>query len=245
MKLFNLKYAAMLAATATLFLTSCGKDDDDDVVNPVDEITITAPTDGAIVNAGQSVAITGTITGKHEIHGYSLFVRQKTDGKVLFTKDVHDHSSNIAINETWAIDTVAKHKELELEVRATLDHDGNTMSKKITLHALPAGVHNLATISIASPMANQMVTSNQAITIQATISGLATIHGYKLFIRKKSDSTVLFTKDVHEHATNITVSETWTVPVVTAHTDLELEVVATLDHDGNTFSQKVDFHAMP
>src|SRR6478735_6900235 len=87
MKNFQIKsaFAAFLLIFTAAF-TSCDNDDDDVVDPAAAEIALTAPTDGAIVNAGQSVAITGTITSPKEIHGYMLFVRQKADGKVLFTK---------------------------------------------------------------------------------------------------------------------------------------------------------------
>ncbi len=244
MKLFNLKYAAMLAASVSLFLTSCGNDDDENV-NPADEIVITTPKDGDIVNAGQTVAITGTITGKEELHGYTIFVRQKADNKVLFTKEIHDHSANITINETWAVDTVAKYKELELEVLATLDHDGNTMSKKVALHALPAGEHNFAIMTITSPTANQIVQGSSTLNITGSIIGITTIHGYTYKIHPQGDTATLFKKDVHIHEKNITIAENWAVPAVTATTGYELEVIGKLDHDGNTITKKVNFQAKP
>src|SRR5688572_1635790 len=182
----------------TVAFSSCDNNDDD-VDLATAEITLAAPADGAVVNPGKSVAITGTIVGKSEIQGYKLFVRHKTDGKVLFTKDIHDHNTNITINETWTVDTVAKYKELELEVLATLDNDGNTFSKKITLYALPAGVHNLATITITSPTANQVVLKSSTLNITGTIKAIATIHGYVLKIHPQGDTSTLFRMNVHSH----------------------------------------------
>ncbi|MFC5271762.1 hypothetical protein [Adhaeribacter terreus] len=248
MKNFKLKPAiySLLFLFSAATVSSCGHNDDDvEVVPAKNEITITAPQDGGIVNAGQSVAITGSIVGEKEIHGYKISVRQKSDNTELFTKSVHDHAAKLDINQIWTLDTVARHKELELEILATLDHDGKTLSKKITLHALPAGVHNVGTITITSPTNMQMVSSNQTLKINATITGLANIHGYTLYIRNKDTGAELLKKEVHDHAKLITISETWTAPVVTAHTNLELEIVAALDHDGGTISKKVDFHAMP
>lgn len=248
MKNFQIKsaFAAFLLLFTAAF-TSCDNDDDHhvDPATPTAEITLTAPTEGAVVNAGQTVAITGTIVGKSEIHGYKLFVRQKKDSKVLFTKDVHDHSSNITINQSWAIDTVAKLKELELEVVATLDHAGNTATKKITMYALPAGVHNVASITITSPTTNMVVLKNTTLNITGSINAIATVHGYILKIHSQGDSTTLFKKDVHVHAKDITIAETWAVPAVTSLTNYSLEVIAKLDHDGNTESKTVNFQAKP
>jgi hypothetical protein len=243
MKFLSLKYVAFLAACLTLSLSSCNNDDED--VNPANEIAITAPTANAIVNSGQTVNITGTIKGKKELHGYEITVRRKADNAVLFTKEVDVHSANITFNETWTVDAVTDHQELELEVIATLDHDGNSINQKMTLHALPAGQDNFAIINITSPTEGAMVTANQTLNITGTIDGLETVHGFKLRIRANGDTAVIFKKDVHVHAADITIAETWVVPAVTGHTPLELEVIATLDHDGNSISKKVNFHAMP
>ena len=245
MKNFQIKaaFAAFLCAFSFAF-TSC--DHDDEEVKPGDNsITITAPTEGAIVNPGQSVAITGTITGKEEIHGYKLYVRQKADGKVLFSKEVHDHKKEIAINETWAVDTVAKYKELELEVVATLDHDGNTLSKKVNLYALPAGVHNVATIIVNTPTENAVVLKNTTLNISGSINSIAVIHGYTIKVHLQGDTATLFKKEAHIHEKLVNFNETWTVPAVTVANNYELEVSAKLDHDGNVETKKVKFQVKP
>ena len=244
MKNYQLKavFAAFLLAISASF-SACNNDDDD--VVPAAEITITTPADGGIVNAGESVAITGTIAGNTEIHGYTLTVRQKSDSKVLFTKEIHDHSKDITINETWAVDTVAKYKELEMEILATLDHDGNTQSKKITLYALPAGQENHAIITITSPTANAVVLKSSTLNITGSINAIATLHGFTYKIHPQGDTTTLFKKTVHIHDKNITIGESWPVPAVTAQTNYELEVIAYLDHDGNKEIKKVNFSAKP
>lgn len=246
MKNFQIRsvFATFLLIFTAAF-SSCNNDDDVHVEPATAEITLTAPTDGAILNAGQSVAITGTITSSKEVHGYKIFVRQKSDSKVLFTKDIHDHNTSITFNETWAVDTVAKYKELELEVQATLDDDSNTLSRKITLYALPAGQHNYGTITITSPTVNQIVLKNSTLNITGSINAIATLHGYIYKIHPQGDTATLFRKDVHIHTKDITIAETWTVPAVTATTNYELEVIGKLDHDGNTITKKVNFQAKP
>jgi hypothetical protein len=243
MKNFQLKaaFAAFLISISASF-TACNNDDD---VVPAAEITVTAPEEGGIVNAGQSVAITGTIAGNTEIHGYVLFVRQKSDNKVLFTKAIDAHEKDFTINETWAVDTVAKYKELELEVLATLDHDGKTQSKKLTLYALPAGQENHAIITITSPVSNAIVLKNTNLNITGSINAIATVHGFTYKIHPQGDTATLFKKTVHIHEKNITITESWPVPAVIAQTNYELEVIANLDHAGNTEIKKVNFSAKP
>ncbi|KAA9345834.1 DUF4625 domain-containing protein [Adhaeribacter soli] len=247
MKNFRLKTA--FAASLLIFsaaITSC-KDDDDTTIKPTtNDITLTTPADGAVVNAGQTVTITGNITGEKELHGYNVIIRQKADSKVLFTKENHAHSTSIAINESWAVDTVAKYKELEMEIIATLDHSGNTLTKKTVLHALPAGEHNHATITITAPTEGGMVSAGQVLNVTGKVEGISSLHGYNMVIRSKADNQIVHTfPENHDHFKTINVSGTWTVPAVTGHTEYELEIVAKLDHDGTTITKKVYFYAMP
>lgn len=103
---------------------------------------------------------------------------------------------------------------------------------------------NDATITIASPTAGQMFHGGEMVPIKATLTGEESLHGWKVEIRKKSDGTVLFTADAHNHAVTLTIDEVW-VNNLTEHTDLVLEVFARIDHDGAEVSKTVNFHAHP
>ena len=139
MKIFNLK----TAAAASLFLlsatfTSC-KDDDDTNVKPepvIPTITITSPTPGQEVKANQTVNITGTIKAEHTLHGYTISIRKKDDTTHVFKKEIHDHKAEISINQPWTVDNYKSHTDLELEIVSALDHDGKTISKKVSFHAI-------------------------------------------------------------------------------------------------------------
>jgi len=103
---------------------------------------------------------------------------------------------------------------------------------------------NEATITISSPTEGQQFHNGETVTIKATLTGTESLHGWKIEIRKKSDGTVLFSEDEHDHATTFTLEKTWTNNL-TEHTDLILEVFAQLDHDGLATSKTVNFHAHP
>lgn len=103
---------------------------------------------------------------------------------------------------------------------------------------------NEVTIEITSPTEGQQFHSGETVTIKATLTGKETLHGWKIEIRKKSDGTVLFRDDDHDHAKTLTVERTW-VNNVTAHTDLVVEVFAQVDHDGKSTSKTVNIHAHP
>lgn len=103
---------------------------------------------------------------------------------------------------------------------------------------------NEATIEITSPTEGQQFHNGETVTIKATLTGKETLHGWKIEIRKKSDGTVLFSDDDHDHATTLTVEKTW-VNTMTDHTDLIVEVFAQVDHDGAMSSKTVNIHAHP
>lgn len=140
MKNFQLRtvFSAFLLLLATTF-TACDKDDDDATVTPEVPmgITITAPTEGQEVKANQTVTITGTIKAENTLHGYTIYVRKKADNSEVFKNEIHDHAKEITINQAWTVDNFTAHTDLELEVVGVLDHDGNTISKKVSFHAMP------------------------------------------------------------------------------------------------------------
>ena len=103
---------------------------------------------------------------------------------------------------------------------------------------------NEATIEITSPTEGQQFHNGETVTIKATLTGKETLHGWKIEIRKKSDGTVLFSDDDHDHATTLTVEKTW-VNTMTDHTALIVEVFAQVDHDGAMSSKPVNSHAHP
>ncbi len=103
---------------------------------------------------------------------------------------------------------------------------------------------NKAELTIASPTDNTKYNHGDTININVVAVGELTLHGWKITIRNTDDNSVLYTKDTHEHAKTLNISEKW-VNDVHHHSDLELEVEVGLDHDGNNATKKVRFHCMP
>ncbi|MGM0478301.1 MAG: hypothetical protein ACQERC_03685 [Bacteroidota bacterium] len=102
------------------------------------------------------------------------------------------------------------------------------------------------TVTINSPSEDQMFQLNEDIDISASISANFEMHGYevKMFNVSNSDS-LMFESFVHEHADNITASESWT-NTVSAHSDVRIEVSALADHEGNEReTEVVNIHCHP
>jgi hypothetical protein len=104
---------------------------------------------------------------------------------------------------------------------------------------------NSAVITITSPSENYMGMPTDSVHISGTITGQQTLHGYTISIRKKADNAEVFYKSIHEHKTAIEINQKWKANGIESHTDLVLEIVTALDHDGNKASKKVNFSLMP
>jgi len=113
-------------------LTSCKKDGNSKNKTSAD-ITITAPTEMQTFEQNATVNITGTIAYADGLHGYQLIIRKKSDNSVTFQKDEHAHGASINFNQSW-VNNLDGHNDMELEVIAIIDHEGNTTSKKLTFH---------------------------------------------------------------------------------------------------------------
>lgn len=116
-----------IMALATTF-TACTKEEHHHGTEA--SITITAPTELQEFDHAATVHLTGTVTATEELHGYQLIVRRKSDNAEQYTKEAHAHGTHISFDETW-VNNINSTQDMELEVIAILDHDGNTISKKV------------------------------------------------------------------------------------------------------------------
>lgn len=103
---------------------------------------------------------------------------------------------------------------------------------------------NTAIITIASPTEGANFHHGASIDIIAEIVGKEALHGYEVYLRNKADNTVLHSINSHTHDKTLTIHETW-VNNVAMQTDVELEIVVFLDHDGSKTNKKVSIHCHP
>jgi hypothetical protein len=123
----------LLAFSVIIAVSSCK----DDPVVATATINITSLAAGATIEQGDTVHIAGTITTDGELHGYEIYLRNKTAGTDVFTVDEHVHGTTLTFDEHW-VNNVTAHSEMELEVVAVLSHEGDvTVSKKVNFHCHP------------------------------------------------------------------------------------------------------------
>ncbi len=100
-------------------------------------INITSPAYGAAYGLGDTVYVTGTIKAAESLHGYSIYIRGKEDKVSLFAVGVHDHATDLTVDTFWVNTFVGDTTSVELELIASLDHDGNSTGKKVTFQCIP------------------------------------------------------------------------------------------------------------
>ncbi|MCG9912279.1 MAG: hypothetical protein MH137_13375 [Flavobacteriales bacterium] len=101
---------------------------------------------------------------------------------------------------------------------------------------------NTATITVSKPIENAQFHHGDTVFINAVITAESAMHGWEVQIRKKSDLSVVFEQDAHDHAATFNINTYWVNNLGSAHNDMELVVTAEINHDGNTESKTVNFH---
>lgn len=99
---------------------------------------------------------------------------------------------------------------------------------------------------VISPEAGKMFPSGATIKIETEISDDKEMHGYAVRIINKSmnDAEVFKSEHKHMHAKSYKISEQW-VNNVNHHSDMQLQVIAYIDHEGTERVTKVNFHCHP
>lgn len=125
----------ILTAAVALSLAACKKKDKDDT--PFSgTITITAPAESATINGGSSFAVTGTITGNREMHGYHIIVYDQNDQSVVYENQYHDHAESYTISETVS-HTLTASTPLRLVVEVAGDHEDESVTKEVLFGYAP------------------------------------------------------------------------------------------------------------
>lgn len=112
------------------------KKDDNSCVYPETTLSISNPTEAQIFNLGDTVKINGTAEHYEELHGWSLYIYNKTSSDTVFTSSDHTHGTNLTITSSW-INNLTAHSDMELGVIVTVDHDGNVKKQVANFHCMP------------------------------------------------------------------------------------------------------------
>lgn len=98
-------------------------------------------------------------------------------------------------------------------------------------------------INFVSPLDDTEFSYGDTILISAIITSDISMHGYEILIHNKTQKDIISLKNKHTHGKEIILDEIWIVDIKD-ETDLEIEIVAAIDHLGNQISaiRKVKCH---
>lgn len=118
---------------SSISLTACKKDKSTDDStetedHPTAVITITSPHENDTIQG--NFAVTGTIVGTANLHGYQVTVSNALNDSILYQNDIDAHVADFTINQS-VTNPYTTYTPLKLEVIAALDHDGHTATKTV------------------------------------------------------------------------------------------------------------------
>lgn len=118
---------------SSISLAACKKDKSTDDStetedHPTAVITITSPHENDTIQG--NFAVTGTIVGTANLHGYQVTVSNALNDSILYQNDIDDHVADFTINQS-VTNPYTTYTPLKLEVIAALDHDGHTETKTV------------------------------------------------------------------------------------------------------------------
>lgn len=99
-------------------------------------ITITSPTASSMFHWGDTVEIHAHVKAPFELHGWEVVIKKVPDGHVVFMAEDHVHAEEFHVDTFW-INSVTEHSDMELHVSALMDHDGGKETKVVAFHFHP------------------------------------------------------------------------------------------------------------
>lgn len=122
---------ALIAATAV----SCKKNKEEDKQTVAPAITISAPAALQTFNYGDTVKISGTISGSG-MHGYNVRLINLSTGMNVLNQGYHEHGDAFTISEKWK-NTVTDTTQLKIVVDVAIDHDGSVATQERIISCYP------------------------------------------------------------------------------------------------------------
>lgn len=127
---------AIIAFSIIGVLSACQKKDDTPAQPAKVVINVSSPANGQLYRKGDSVYINASVSYISELHGYELQLKNKNTGALLYATDEHVHSDAFTIKEAW-LDTLSAATDLQLEITAEIDHNGNGSQTEIEFKSQP------------------------------------------------------------------------------------------------------------
>ena len=121
----------LVGASLLLSITACHKE-----VEVNTTISITSPLVTDTLAFGDTLKLTGTVTGTGEMHGYSVMIMNLLSGGMVYSHDYDIHSDAYSVSDSW-INDVVDTSIVQATVDVIKDHLGNHEIKSVSVVCLP------------------------------------------------------------------------------------------------------------
>ncbi len=121
----------LFAAAVFLSVTACKKEE---VVNA--NISIASPTVSDTLALGDTLKLTGTVTGTGEMHGYSVMMMNLTTSAMVYSSTYDIHADLYTVSDFW-VNSVSDTSVVGATIDVIKDHEGNHEMKTINVVCLP------------------------------------------------------------------------------------------------------------
>ena len=99
-------------------------------------MNITSPTAEDTLAFGDTLNLTGTVSGTGEMHGYSVMMMNLLSSSMVYTMDYDIHGESYTISDFW-VNNVTDTSIVQATVDVIKDHEGNHEIKSVSVLCLP------------------------------------------------------------------------------------------------------------
>lgn len=103
--------------------------------SPID-IVINTPITGSVYHLSDTVFVNAKISDAANVHEFLVKIKNNTINEVALSWTEHIHSDASIVLDTFWINDVGHHSDMELTVSAS-DHEGNYSEKNVSFHCHP------------------------------------------------------------------------------------------------------------
>lgn len=99
-------------------------------------------------------------------------------------------------------------------------------------------------ININTPANGTNFRKGDTISVNADISYISQLHAYEVSIKNKSTNEVVFDEYEHVYTDKFSINTSW-VDSLQEETDLTMQVIIQIDHDGHQSTKELTLHSKP
>ena len=121
----------LVGVSLLLSITACHKEEE---VNAT--ISISSPLVTDTLAFGDTLKLTGTVTGTGEMHGYSVMMMNLTTSEMVYSSTYDIHADMYTVSDFW-VNSVSDTSVIGATIDVIKDHEGNLEMVAVNVVCLP------------------------------------------------------------------------------------------------------------